>query len=301
MMIPNKWGQGQLFAFSALDGPSYFGDDFTGMLCGDRIGVRFYSKVKRELAFINVYEKELEFDAVTSDYICCHFSGLEKMQIIYAAQHLIIGNINGNVLPKVFTEGLYQTEIVDGAEIHDTQDGDATALKRQGNRFAFAFGHSGDEVVVLVNKGLAMNLEEAASAKLSFYEKCGAADTLPYADLYAKCLSVMKTQLYSPEAKFDTIWSTPDRLPHKSLWLWDSVFHALGHRHIKVSLAEELIRAVWVHQADNGFVPHMANTFESSGITQPPIIAWGTWQIYQTSKNKEFLRESYEHNIKLYI
>ena len=81
MIIPNKWGQGQLFAFSALDGPSYFSDDFAGMLSGDRIGIRFYSNVKRELAFVNVYEKGLEFDAVTSDYICGHIPYQEKMQM----------------------------------------------------------------------------------------------------------------------------------------------------------------------------------------------------------------------------
>ena len=69
MMIPRKWGQGQLFAFSALDGASYASDDLTGMLCGDRIGVRFFSNVKRELAMVNVWGKNLEFDAVTSDYI----------------------------------------------------------------------------------------------------------------------------------------------------------------------------------------------------------------------------------------
>lgn len=106
----------------------------------------------------------------------------------------------------------------------------------------------------------------------------------------------MKTQLYSPEAEFDTIWSTPDRLPHKSLWLWDSVFHALGHRHIDASNAEKLIHAIWAHQADNGFVPHMADVFISSDITQPPVIAWGAWQLYQTSGNKDFLKEAYEHN-----
>lgn len=296
IMITNKWGQGQLFAFSALDGPSYFSDDFTGMLSGDRIGVRFYSKVKRELTFVNVFGKGLEFDAVTSDYICCRFPDQEKMQIIYAAQHLIIGNVAGAVIPVVFTEGIYETEKMDGAEIHDTKDGDFTALKREGNCFAFAFGHSKEDVVALVNKGLAMNLEETAVSKLDFYKKHGMPDNYPYADLYSKCLSVMKTQLYSPEENFNTIWSTPDRLPHKSLWLWDSVFHALGHRHISTTLGEDLIRAIWAHQSDNGFIPHKADVFESTNITQPPIIAWGTWQLYQTSGNKEFLKESYENN-----
>ena len=205
MIIPNKWGQGQLFAFSALDGPSYFSDDFAGMLSGDRIGIRFYSNVKRELAFINVFGRELEFDAVTSDYICCHFPGQENMRIIYAAQHLIIGNVAGTVLPAIFTEGIHLTEIIDEIEIHDTQDGDFTALKCVDGRFAFAFGHSKEEVCALVSKGLSMDLDTATADKLSFYEKYGAADSFLYADLYAKCLSVMKTQLYSPEADFDTI------------------------------------------------------------------------------------------------
>ena len=301
MITPIKWGQGQLFAFSALDGPSYFSDDFTGILSGDRIGVRFFSKVKRELAFVNVWGKGLEFDAVTSDYICCHFPQQDAMRIIYAAQHLIIGNVAGVVLPAVFVEGIHQTETVDGVDIHDTKDGDFTAFKFDGSRFAFAFGHSKEEVVALVNKGLAMDLDEAAAAKLAFFAENGAADDFQYADLYAKCLSVMKTQLYSPEEKFETLWSTPDRLPHRHLWLWDSVFHSLGHRHINTTLGESLIRAIWAHQSENGFVPHRADVFVSTDITQPPVIGWGAWQIYETSGNKEFLKEAFENNKKFLI
>ena len=218
------------------------------------------------------------------------------MRIIYAAQHLIIGNVAGVILPAVFTEGPHTTEFIDGAELHDTKDGDFTAIKLEGNRFAFAFGHSKESVLELVNKGLSMNLEEVAAAKLAFYEKHSAPDNFEHADLYAKCLSVMKTQLYSPEEKFDTIWSTPDRLPHKSLWLWDSVYHALGHRHIDGKLAEDLIHAIWAHQGEDGFVPHMANALLSSQITQPPIIAWGSWQVYETTGNKAFLKEAYENN-----
>ena len=296
MIIPSKWGQGQLFAFSALDGSSYFTDDFTGMLSGDRIGVRFYSNTRRELAFTNVWGKNLEFDAITSDYICCHFPGQDHMRIMYAAQHLIIGNVAGVVYPAVFTEGPHTTEYVDGAEIHDTKDGDFTAIKIEGSRFAFAFGHSKEDVLALLDKGIAMDLDAEAAKKLAFFEEHGAPDTFEYADLYAKCLSVMKTQLYSPEEKFDTIWSTPDRLPHKSLWLWDSVYHAIGHRHIDGKLAEDLIHAIWAHQAEDGFIPHMANAVLSSEITQPPIIAWGSWKVYESTGSKEFLKEVYDHN-----
>lgn len=43
-MIPYKWGQGQLFAFSALDGKSLFSDDFVGILSGDKLGVIFHTR-----------------------------------------------------------------------------------------------------------------------------------------------------------------------------------------------------------------------------------------------------------------
>ena len=115
MILPKKWGQGQLFAFSALDGPSYFSDDFTGILSGDKIGIRFFSKIKRELAIVNVYGRNLEFDAVTSDYIRFHFPGQDGMRIIYAAQHLIIGNVSGVAVPVAFTEGMSPTRSSSGS------------------------------------------------------------------------------------------------------------------------------------------------------------------------------------------
>ena len=69
-MIPKKWGQGQLFAFSALDGESLFSDDFTGILAGDKVGVIFHTRCRRTLYFgdLNKYIAP-QFDCVTSDMI----------------------------------------------------------------------------------------------------------------------------------------------------------------------------------------------------------------------------------------
>lgn len=50
-MVPDKWGQGQLFAFSALDGDAFFFDDFTGTLTGDKIGIIFNAPVRRLFQF----------------------------------------------------------------------------------------------------------------------------------------------------------------------------------------------------------------------------------------------------------
>ena len=69
MITPNIWGQGQLFAFSALDGQSLYSDDFVGILSGDKIGIRFFTKVKRELAITGIKGYVPCFETVASDII----------------------------------------------------------------------------------------------------------------------------------------------------------------------------------------------------------------------------------------
>ena len=152
MIVPKKWGQGALFAFSALDGASYATDDMTGMLCGDRIGVRFFTNVKRELAVVNVRGKNLEYDAVTSDYIRFAFPEQPAVRIIYAKAHLVVGNVAGIMEPAMFTEGRHKTEIVGDVEIHATADGDFSALAWTGDRFAFAYAHNREEVLKLAEE-----------------------------------------------------------------------------------------------------------------------------------------------------
>ena len=42
----------------------------------------------------------------------------------------------------------------------------------------------------------------------------------------------MKVNTLSKEAGIAQIWSTPDRVSHEHMWLWDSVFHSLGMNHL---------------------------------------------------------------------
>lgn len=297
MHLPDQWGQGQLFAFSALDGDSFAGDDLCGMLSGDRIGIRFFLKVRRELAFVNLSGKVPVFDCVAGDLIRAQLAD-ERLSIVFAARNLVIGVCEGGVRPVVFTEGDHTLIRENGMEIQDSLNGEYTAIGRKGSLFAFAYAHSCGECAALIEKGLSMDVQEEEKKKLSYFEKYALQENNAHSALFSKCISVMKTQLYSPEAEYKTLWSTPDRLPHKHLWLWDSVFHAVGHRHLHPDVAEDLIRAVWAHQSENGFVPHMADIGLASSITQPPVIAWGAWKVYEKSGNAEFLREAFENNAR---
>ena len=294
-MLPEKWGQGQLFAFSALDSDSYFTDDFTGILSGDKVGVIFYTQCKRTLYFGNMNKFILpEFECVTSDMISLS-TLLGNNSIIFAQRHLVVGEYCDMLGIFVSAEGECEVTRKDDIEIHNTKDGEFTALLRRDERYAFAFGKSESEVVDLCQKGITLDIDELKENKKKPFEK-GLPDDNKYASLYAKCISVMRSQLYSPEGNIKRIWSTPDRLPHRNMWLWDSVYHAVGHRNTDPALAENLILALFDVQRQDGFIPHMARPNYISAITQPPIIAWGAWLVYEKSGNKDFLRAVFENN-----
>ncbi|MBQ5799062.1 MAG: hypothetical protein IIW16_04515 [Clostridia bacterium] len=293
MKLPNIWSQGQLFAFSALDGESYASDDFTGTLLGDKIGIRFYSGVRRELVIINKSRLPYKFRAVTSDYISISYGEDAYCDIVYAKRHLIIGKTRG-VSPMVFVEGECETTYSDNVLIQDTKDGEFTAFYNDNGFFAFAYGKSIPCVLEKIAFAKNLNVQTEIEKKLSFWDKYGKADS----PLYNKCLSTMKTQLYSPEGFFKGIWSTPDRLPHKWLWLWDSVFHAVGFRNFDADLAKKLILNLFDIQEDSGFIPHRATSTARSSITQPPVIAWGAYKVYEKSGNKDFLKTVFENNKK---
>ena len=285
-MLPKKWGQGQLFAFSAVDGESFFSSDFTGTLSGDKIGVIFHTKCRRTLFFTDA---STSLNCVASDMIL-----LENASMIFAERHLVTGEINGNANVFVSPDGECEIIRKGDIEIHNTSDGEYTALLKRENRFVFAYGNSSDRVAELCEKGISLDIEELKIKKSKPYENI--IDNAEYAPLYAKCISVMKSQLYSPEGKIRRIWSTPDRLPHRNMWLWDSVFHAIGHSHLDTELAENLILALFDVQQEDGFIPHMAKPEEISSVTQPPVIAWGAWLVYKKSGNKEFLKIVLKNN-----
>jgi len=292
MITPNIWGQGQLFALSALDGESLHSDDFIGTLCGDKIGIRFHSKTKRELVITGIADCAPEFQTVSSDVITINTLKGE-INIIYADTRLIIGNVVDGADTIALTEGAFKEEIIDDVKIQNTLDGDFTALLIKDNKFAFALEHSAEAAAKKVQKGIETDIATLKEKHLSLYKNFNMSGS-KYDRLYAKCISVMKSQLYSPEGRFTRIWSTPDRLPHKYLWLWDSVFHAIGHRHINPTLAEDLILEIFEAQGDDGFIAHMANLELTSDITQPPVIAWGSYLVYEKSGNKEFLKTVFQ-------
>jgi glycogen debranching enzyme len=108
-----------------------------------------------------------------------------------------------------------------------------------------------------------------------------------------KALSVMKTQVYRPAGRIRHRWTTPDRWPHRKMWLWDSAFHAIGWRHVDPQIAREAIAAVLDTQARDGFVAHMMEPESVSDVTQPPVLALAAKLVQEVAPDPAWIEELY--------
>lgn len=98
-------------------------------------------------------------------------------------------------------------------------------------------------------------------------------------------------------------------------WLWDSCFHAIILSHFSPADAKKEILSLLSKQFQNGMIPHMIywKNFKkvsfrqiewgkdgTSTITQPPMIAYAVWQIFQKGHDIDFLKSTYQQLYHFY-
>lgn len=106
----------------------------------------------------------------------------------------------------------------------------------------------------------------------------------------------------------DFQYTVPSHDSYPYQWLWDSCFHAITLTHFNIADAKKEILSLLSKQFDNGLIPHMIywdktrptnfpiikwGKEDTSSITQPPMIAYAVWTIYQKDQNKSFVKKVY--------
>ena len=102
---------------------------------------------------------------------------------------------------------------------------------------------------------------------------------------------------------------SPDTYPYQ--WLWDSCFHAIALSALgETEYAKAEIRALVSKQFENGLIPHLIYWEKpphaakgkldiawgrdgTSSITQPPLIAYAVWRIFERDADTVFLERVY--------
>lgn len=256
----SAWG-GQLLAFSGLDGLTSFDHGLAARTSLDLAGLEIRRPERARL----VFPKPVSVQLAGDHFIWNLTSGCVRGVFLDAYHLLIAGPCTVERLDKGLSRVVHGDKLLVGATTHFDADLVATEM---------------EQAITARSRWLA---EQACPAHLS----PSAQRTL------AKALSVMKTQVGTPEGLIRHRWTTPDRWPHRRMWLWDSVFHAIGWRHLDVSLARDMISAVLDHQRVDGFIPHMMDPHKSSPMTQPPVLALGVAMVLEKAAAPDWLAEVY--------
>ncbi|MHB0998035.1 MAG: amylo-alpha-1,6-glucosidase [Armatimonadota bacterium] len=323
MLLPNVWGRGgALFAFSGMDGSTDVNNQLVGATSSNGRGLVFYTSTRASLHLSFAPDITPVYDdlIVSSDVIATDalISGSRiRFVLIALNNNTILGEIEGIRLESPIEAGINcviegATAVVEGSKIEYKAGDEYFTLELEGNTtepcntgcsklifkhnklsFIFTYGKSEDYSCCNISSLVDTTVRE----RLRFYDKlphpgCNDERTLC---TYSKCVSVQKVNCCTAQGDIHFNWTTPDRWPHKHMWIWDSAFHALGLRHYAPDWAVDSIKAVLDKVHPDGFLPHMMTIDDSqdTDIIQPPIIAWSAWKVYQTTGDKSFIEYCY--------
>jgi hypothetical protein len=258
------WNSGKLIAFSGIDGSTDYSNGLT---------------LRSSFAFYGIEiklpgEGRIMFDVRTgeNDFLagdCYSLGGGDLKGVFLDAHHFLI---SGNCLVEV--------------------DDETISCSEKDGRYLIAVKSFLNEA--LIDSDIDVEIEKRLSWLNSFEAPL---DRDP--GVWALALSQMKTQVYSPHGQIKHFWTTPDRWPHRKMWLWDSVFHAMGFRHLAPELAKDALDSVLDFQREDGFIPLCAPDF-SIEFTQPPVLALGYKKVNEIVKDKQWIEKAYP-KLKAYI
>lgn len=294
MDLPNIWGQGALFCFSGLDGECQYHQSFACTLLADHLGVRIHTPELIDL-YISVNNiKDVHYKIVASDIIIAELTTADNEKyntsFVFYNQNTIIGLCRKNSLHLNPVDSSFTCKTSGNYKVYSGTKSTVYLSETEAKEYT-CFSVSTAKNNINIPKAV----DETIETKLQFYKN------LPELRIkdpkisrtFYKCISVMKSQVYSAEGQFKHFWTTPDKLPHKNLWLWDSVFHSLGNRFIDKNLARDSLLSVLDTQKPDGLIPHMSTPYCSSNITQPPVLAWGFWEYYKNTSDISILKKAY--------
>ena len=240
---PDKWGEGTLFAFSGVDGSTDVLSSFVATATGATYGLLFQLVTRRELRFGAPPGGRVRI--ATGDVLGVDWPDATELVVTFTQWHTIVG-----VAPPTATVALTfehdrpAVSANDGTVAADANWGDALVLRRDGLRFALSYGRTIEEANTRAERGLRADVRRTAHDRLRLLRDAPRSIDPRHARLLNKCFSVMKLNTLAPEGRITRAWSTPDRVPHRDVWLWDSAFHSFAMNYLEPDLAWDFIAAV---------------------------------------------------------
>ncbi|HNR34580.1 MAG TPA: hypothetical protein PKO36_05335, partial [Candidatus Hydrogenedentes bacterium] len=103
------------------------------------------------------------------------------------------------------------------------------------DQFGLAISYAdADDALAHASAALDTDLDSIVRDRLRFYEEAAIPESLSDTARRAffKAVSIQKVNIESPQMDMPYRWTTPDRMPHRHMWMWDTAFHGLGLQYL---------------------------------------------------------------------
>ncbi len=298
MKYPDVWGKGIIFAFSGLEGETNFENSLIATTASEP--GKFVLRVENGINFCfkNLHLcKKINPLIISSDVFVTENPNLS---LVFVQKDIISGHFSDPFIPFLENSTQNRKKDILVSQI-DTKSGSiALAVDEKRKKFSIAYDRKNrnDAVKKAIRQLSECYIGKQIRKKINFFENISLPQfkTEKEEKTYLKALSIMKVNCESPYGKITYLWTTPDRWPHRYLWFWDSAFHTFGNKFISVKLAESTLFAVLSCQRKDGFIsitmsPDKGRLYEE--LTQPPLFAWAGLELFNKTKNYQFLEILY--------
>ncbi len=287
--MPDVWGEGALFAFSGQDGETNAASEFVATFWREPFGLLFHTP-RRRILDISLRTRGKVRLAI-GDVLAVE-TNVGELVVAWSAWHTLVGRMPAAAKMVLRLENGPDAEFVDPVwSSADPEGRDVLAGVQEGTRFALSYGTTREQARQRAIDGLALDPDAVAAERLAGWTTLPDLGDPVRNRLLRKAVSVMRVNSLSPEGAIRHAWSTPDRVPHKHMWLWDTVFQTLAMNRLRPEVSWEWLAAMLDVQRPDGMIPHMNTVLgKGSAITQPPILAWGVWENYMALPDEEHLR-----------
>lgn len=312
--LPNVWGEGALFASSGYDAATDYSHPVVGRLLEGRFGLSLMGPKKTgEIHLGPSLEVEItsgdpaearalkpvgslgKTGVATGDRLYWKTGPSSSVEIWAVSAHVFCFSASGLKKPKLLWKEVHGSWAYSWVGPHMTLEAASGAadLKGRGMEFFLVIKPSSKPTGKAIPPGLSFaELKKSLAAAKKRHQKfwqayrapAGLSENLQVMD--AKAASILRVNTESAQGLCRRRWTTPDRFPHRQMWIWDSAFHALGWKHLDQEMARDAIFAVLERVHKNGFIPISMDPLGDRMIheSQPPILGWALDRVLPVEK-----------------
>lgn len=277
--------EGALFAWSGMDGPT---DSRSGMVATllEQASLRLHTHPSIDLFIEPDAGSQWRTVLAVSDLLLATVDN-DPLGIAWSCWHTLTAVFPPSVQWRLAAQARPCTS--EGVTLLEVETGWIAVTS--GEFLTLSFGYTTEQALARCHEAVQSDPPALWQRRMEQYARFTRRLPDNWHDLGLKCISVMRVNTLHPEGSIPYRWSTPDRLPHRHMWLWDSAFHSIGMNHLDPGLAWDFLDSVFAQCNEDGMIAHEMHVdgFRTD-ITQPPILAMAVWENYQRTADTECLR-----------